>query len=70
MTNWTEKTWVAPLMNDEVQKLMKTYVRYPPRKLQSETYAGSITLQQYERYKWLRDSLEKDGFSLPMPSGN
>ena len=52
------------------EKLMKTYVKYPPRKLQSETYAGPITLQQYQRFQWLRDSLKKDGFSLPLPSGN
>lgn len=51
MPNWTAKTRVAPLMNDEVQKLMETCVQYPPRKLQSETYAGPITLQQYERFK-------------------
>ena len=70
MTTWTEKTWTVPLMNQEVEKLMKTYVQYPPRKLQSETYAGPLTLQKYQRFQWLRDSLKKDGFSLPMPTGN
>ena len=56
--------------DDEVKKLMKTYIKYPPRKLQSETYDEPITLQQYQRYKWIRDSLKKDGFSLTLPSGN
>ena len=49
---------------------MKTYVKYPPRKLQSEGYAGPLTLTQYERFKFMRDELEKDGFSLTLPNGN
>ena len=35
---------------------MKTYVKYPPRKLQSETYTGPITLSQYERFQYVRDA--------------
>ena len=27
-----------------IKELMTTYVKYPPRKLQSESYAGPITL--------------------------
>ncbi|MBX7105702.1 MAG: arylsulfatase, partial [Gemmataceae bacterium] len=70
MTNWTEKTWVAVLMNDQVQALMKTYVEYPPRKLQSESYTGPITLPQYERMMQIREELKKKGFNIPLPSGN
>lgn len=32
-----------------IKDLMKTYVQYPPRKQQSESYSGPITLLQYER---------------------
>jgi hypothetical protein len=49
---------------------MQTYVKYPPRKLQSESYSGPITLTQYERFQFLRDQLAKDGFQLPLPNGN
>jgi arylsulfatase A-like enzyme len=70
MNNFTERTWMAVVMNREIEKLMKTYVQYPPRKLQSETYTGPITLSNYERFQWLRDQLKKEGFSLPMPTGN
>jgi len=49
---------------------MKTYVQYPPRKLQSESYTGPITLSQYERFQNIREMLEKEGVSIPMPSGN
>lgn len=64
MNNFTETTWFAPVFNDEVAKLMKTYVEYPPRKLQSEGYSGPITITQYQRFQHIRDELAKDGFHL------
>ena len=70
MNNFTESTWAVVPANDAVEKLMKTYVKYPPRKLQSESYSGPITLTAYQRFKWVRDQLEKEGINLTMPTGN
>jgi arylsulfatase A-like enzyme len=70
MNNYTERTWTLVTINDEVKKLMKTYVQYPPRKMQSEVYTGPITLQQYERFKNIREMLQKEGIHLPLPTGN
>ena len=50
---------------------MKTYVQYPPRKLQSEVYTGPITITQYERFQYCPGAARsKEGINLPMPSGN
>lgn len=70
MNNFTERTWIMVTVSEAVKDLMKTYVKYPPRKLQSESYSGPITLSQYQRFKYIRDSLEKDGISIPLPTGN
>ncbi len=70
MNNFTERTWTLVTINEEVKKLMKTYVQHPPRKLQSEVYTGPITLSQYERVKHIREMLEKEGIQLPLPTGN
>lgn len=70
MTTFTESTWAAVPFNASVEKLMKTYVQYPPRKAQSEAYSGPITLSQYERFKFVQDALKNQGFSLPLPTGN
>jgi len=67
MNNFTESTWLAPVMGEVVGTLMKTYVQYPPRKLQSDGYSGPITLTNYEKFQWLRESLAKDGFKLGIP---
>jgi arylsulfatase len=70
MNNFTEKTWFLPTVQDVTRDFMKTYVKYPPRKQQSETYTGPITLPEYERYKSVRDALEKQGFNVGTPGGN
>jgi arylsulfatase len=70
MNNYTEHTWVLVTIGDSIKQLMKTYAQYPPRKQQSESYSGPITLQQYERLQFIREQLGKEGFSIPIPTGN
>jgi len=70
MNNYTEHTWTLVTFNKAVKDEMKTYVQFPPRKLQSEGYSGPVTLTQYQRLSNVRERLEKEGFSIPMPSGN
>ena len=70
MNNFTERTWTLVTFNQAISNLMKTYIEYPPRKLQSEVYTGPITLSRYQRFKNVREALEKEGIGLPMPTGN
>ena len=65
-----DSTWTLVTINEAVKDLMKTYLEYPPRKLQSEVYTGPITLSEYQRFKYVREMLAKDGISLPLPTGN
>jgi hypothetical protein len=70
MNNYTERTWTLVTINAAVKDLVKTYVQYPPRKLQSEVYTGPITLTQYQRLETAREMLKSEGISLPLPTGN
>jgi arylsulfatase len=70
MNNYTERTWTMVTISGAIKDLMKTYVKYPPRKLQSESYTGPITLSDYERFQHVREILSKEGITLPLPSGN
>jgi arylsulfatase A-like enzyme len=70
MNNYTERTWIMVPINDAIQNLMKTYVQYPPRKIQSETYSGPITISNYERFQNVREALQKSGIKIPLPTGN
>jgi arylsulfatase len=70
MNNYTEHTWTLVTISEAIQQLMKTYVQYPPRKMQSEGYTGPITLSNYERFQWVRERLQKEGIHIPMPTGN
>jgi arylsulfatase len=70
MNNYTERTWTLVTISQAIEKKMKTYIKYPPRKLQSATYTGPITLTQYQRFQHVREQLAKDGFHLSLPTGN
>jgi arylsulfatase len=70
MNNFTERTWMGVVMQEELKKIMTTYLKYPPRKVQSYGYTGPITLSNYEKFQWVRDQLAKDGFTIAMPTGN
>jgi hypothetical protein len=70
MNNYTERTWTMVTISESIKKLMQTYVKYPPRKLQSESYTGPLTLSEYERFQNVREVLAKQGFNLSMPTGN
>jgi arylsulfatase len=57
-------------MGEELKKLMATYSKHPPRKLQSYGYTGPITLSNYERLPWVREQLHKEGITIYLPTGN
>ena len=70
MNNYTERTWTMVTISEAIKQVMKTYVEYPPRKLQSESYTGPITLTEYERLQSVRRMLATEGISIPLPTGN
>jgi arylsulfatase A-like enzyme len=70
MNNFTERTWMGVVMEQQLKKIMATYIKYPPRPVQSYGYTGPITLSNYEKFQNVREALEKQGFSIPMPTGN
>jgi arylsulfatase A-like enzyme len=70
MNNYTEHTWTLVTINAAIKELMQTYLKFPPRKLQSEGYAGPVTITQYQQFQYLREQLAKDGFNIGLPTGN
>jgi arylsulfatase A-like enzyme len=70
MNNFTERTWTLVAISEAIKGLMKTYVEYPPRKLQSLVYTGPITISNYQKFQWVREQLSKEGISIPLPTGN
>jgi arylsulfatase A-like enzyme len=70
MNNYTERTWTMVTISEEIKKLMKTYVEYPPRKMQGEGYSGPITISGYERFEHVREMLKKEGVNISIPTGN
>jgi arylsulfatase len=46
-------------MGQELEKVMKSFVQYPPRKLQSEGYTGPITISGYEQFENVKKQLKE-----------
>jgi arylsulfatase len=70
MNNWTEHTWTLVTVEVALKELMATYVKYPPRKLQSMGYDGPVELSKYQKFQYVRDMLQKEGVTITLPTGN
>ncbi|MFO1123018.1 MAG: arylsulfatase [Hyphomicrobiales bacterium] len=70
MNNYTERTWTMVTISAAIKDLMTTYIKYPPRKLQSASYSGPIEITKYQQFQWIRDQLAKEGVDIPLPTGN
>jgi arylsulfatase len=57
-------------INEAVNELMQTYLKYPPRKLQREGNSGPTTVTQYQRFQFLREELASEGLNIGLPTGN
>jgi arylsulfatase A-like enzyme len=70
MNNFTERTWTMVTISEAIGELMKTYMKYPPRKLQSMGYDGPVELSKYQKYQYVREQLMKEGVTIALPTGN
>src|SRR5580692_390866 len=69
MNNFTERTWLGPVMSESLERLGKTYLQYPPRKLQSLGYTGPVTISSYERFVHIQKQLMQEGIKVTLFSG-
>ena len=70
MNNYTEHTWTLVSISAAIKDLMKTYIEYPPRKLQSMGYDGPIELSKYQMLESVREQLKTEGVNITAPTGN
>ena len=70
MNNYTELTRMQVAIGETMQELMKAYVQYPRRRMQSEGYFGLITLTQYERFQHIREMPAMEGIKIQLLSRN
>lgn len=70
MNNFTERTWMGVVMEQQLQQVVGSFLKYPPRKLQSYGYTGPLTISAFQRFQRIRDQLQKEGVHLTLPTGN
>lgn len=65
MNSFTEKTWTLVIFNKATQDLMKSYVDYPPRPLQSEGYMGPLSITKFRTLEQAKKLAKQKGITLP-----
>ena len=55
-------------INQAIRERMQTDLTHSPRKLQSEGYAGPVTIAQYQRLQRISERLVQDGFNIGLPT--
>lgn len=65
MNSQTETTWAAPIMQQELEKVMKSFVKYPPRPVQSEGYAGPLSITKFRTIMEVKEVLKERNIKIP-----
>ena len=66
MNNYTETSWTSVTITDAFKKIMATYLKYPPRKVQGLSIPY-ISLAQYELLRSFQEQLQNEGFKFNVP---
>jgi arylsulfatase len=64
MNNFTEKTWTIIMFNNAISKLVETYQKYPPRKMQSASLGGPMTIDKFRMIEKVKAELKERGYDL------
>ncbi len=65
MNGQTETTWAAPIMTQQLQKIMESFVKYPPRPVQSDTYAGPMSPTRFRTIEQAKKLMKQKKIKLP-----
>lgn len=64
MTTGRENTWAMPFFGEQLTAVAQSYQDYPPRKLQSETYSGPMTINRFRAIEAVKKAAEEKGIKL------
>ena len=65
MNPYQDTTWVAPLMTNELDKIAKSYTKYPPRPMQSLVYTGPMTITRFRTIEQVKELMKQKNIKLP-----
>ena len=65
MNSQTETTWAAPIMTQQLQKIMESFIEYPPRAVQSDTYAGPMSITRFRTIQEAKQLMKQKKIELP-----
>ena len=70
MNSWTEKTWTLVIFNQQIEQLIQSYIKYPPRPMQSEVFTGEMQIERFRTIEQAKKLLNEKKVTLPPLSGD
>ncbi|WP_281763030.1 arylsulfatase [Pseudodesulfovibrio nedwellii] len=65
MNSQTETTWAAPIMTSELEKVMASFIKYPPRPVQSESYGGPLSISRFRTIEQAKKLMKQRKVKMP-----
>jgi arylsulfatase len=64
MTTGRENTWLVPIFGPKLKEIVGTFVKYPPRPMQSEASDGEMTIDRFRILQQLVPQLKAKGIEI------
>ena len=64
MTTGRENTWLVPIFGPKLKEIVGTFVKYPPRPMQSEASDGEMTIDRFRILQQLIPQLKAKGIEI------
>lgn len=64
MTTGRENTWAVPFFMGKLSDIIASYEKYPPRKMQSDTYSGPLSIDRFRALERIAPVLKKQGIDI------
>lgn len=61
MASFEENTWTAPIFQKYMAEVVASFIKYPPRPMQSAGFAGPMTISRFLELKEINKELKKQG---------
>ena len=62
MTSFEENTWTGVMYGKYMNKIIESYIKYPPRPMQSVAFGGSLSITRFLQLQEINKALHKSGY--------
>ncbi len=62
MTSFEENTWTGVMYGKYMNKVIESFIKYPPRPMQSVAFGGSLSITRFRQLLEMNKAVKKAGY--------